>query len=191
MNKEIRNSHNDGRKQAQLGDKTMQKHCRKLSPRMPKSGRVAFGLTVLAGLMAQAYAQEAAPKADLGQVVVHGYQASLESSTRDKREAVGFQDSIFAEDMGKFPDSNIAESLARIPGVTVNREITGEGQSIAIRGLGSSFTRVLMNGAPVAVTVGNGQSTNAQLEDCAGAAIGLQLLAGPPNFLLQLRELAV
>jgi TonB-dependent receptor len=53
--------------------------------------------------------------------------------------------------MGKFPDTNLAESFNRIPGVTIAREIDGEGTTIAIRGLGSSFTRVLLNGAPVAV----------------------------------------
>uniref|UniRef100_UPI00262054AD TonB-dependent receptor n=1 Tax=Asticcacaulis sp. TaxID=1872648 RepID=UPI00262054AD len=65
--------------------------------------------------------------------------------------ATGFQDSIFAEDIGKFPDTNIAESFNRVPGITINREVSGEGLNIAIRGLGTNFTRVLLNGAPVAV----------------------------------------
>jgi TonB-dependent receptor len=81
---------------------------------------------------------------------VTGIRASLESSANAKRNAVGFIDSISAEDMGKFPDSNIAESISRIPGVTLTREITGEGLQIQIRGLGTNFTRVLLNGAPVA-----------------------------------------
>src|SRR5436305_498652 len=60
-------------------------------------------------------------------IVVTGYRASLQSSTNAKKNSVGFTDSIFAEDIGKFPDTNIAESFNRIPGVTIAREVTGEG----------------------------------------------------------------
>lgn len=112
--------------------------------------------TVLAGLISQAYAQQAAapasaPKAQETQTItVTGYRASLDNAANAKRNDIAFSDSIYAEDMGKFPDTNIAESIARIPGLTVTREITGEGLQIQIRGLGTSFTRVLLNGAPVA-----------------------------------------
>jgi len=84
-------------------------------------------------------------------IVVTGYRASLQSQTNAKRSSIGFTDTIFAEDIGKFPDTNIAESVNRIPGVTISREVTGEGANVAIRGLGTNFTRVLLNGAPVAV----------------------------------------
>ncbi|MES2582969.1 MAG: TonB-dependent receptor [Pseudomonadota bacterium] len=129
-------------------------------------------MTALASLMAQAYAQQApaaaqpAPAA-LQTVEVTGYRASLETSTRDKREAVGFQDSIFAEDLGKFPDTNIAESINRIPGIQISREITGEGLNIQIRGLGTSFTKILLNGAPVSVaSTGrtDNQNTNREVD---------------------------
>lgn len=116
--------------------------------------QLALGSTLLAGLIAQAYAQTppAQPAQDnkLDTVVVTGIRASLESSANAKKNSVGFIDTITAEDMGKFPDSNIAESISRIPGVTLTREITGEGLQIQIRGLGTNFTRVLLNGAPVA-----------------------------------------
>lgn len=101
-----------------------------------------------------AQAQEASTPANddaLEEVVVTGYRQSLENSTAAKRDAVGFVDAIFAEDMGKFPDTNIAESFNRIPGITIARETSGEGLNIAIRGLGTNFTKVLLNGAPVAV----------------------------------------
>ncbi|WP_250893871.1 TonB-dependent receptor [Croceibacterium selenioxidans] len=84
-------------------------------------------------------------------ILVSGYRASLQSQTNAKRNSTGFTDTIFAEDIGKFPDTNIAESLNRIPGITIGREVTGEGVTIAIRGLGSNFTRVLLNDAPVAI----------------------------------------
>ncbi|MCD2324861.1 TonB-dependent receptor [Sphingomonas sp. IC-56] len=101
---------------------------------------------------AGAQAQPADPSATGNEdIVVTGYRASLQSQTNAKRNSIGFTDTIFAEDIGKFPDINIAESVNRIPGVTISREVTGEGANVAIRGLGTNFTRVLLNGAPVAV----------------------------------------
>lgn len=99
-------------------------------------------------------------------IVVTGFRASLQSQTDAKRDSVGFTDSIFAEDIGKFPDTNIAESVNRIPGVTIAREVTGEGTSVAIRGLGTNFTRVLLNGAPVATASVrfDAQSTNREVD---------------------------
>ncbi|MEI9928284.1 MAG: TonB-dependent receptor plug domain-containing protein [Sphingomonas sp.] len=98
-------------------------------------------------------------------IVVTGYRGSLQSSTNAKKNSTGFTDTIFAEDIGKFPDTNIAESFNRIPGVTISRETTGEGQEVAIRGLGTNFTRVLLNGAPVAIaSTGRTDSQNTNRE---------------------------
>jgi len=99
-------------------------------------------------------------------IVVTGYRASLQSQTNAKRNSVGFTDAIFAEDIGKFPDTNIAESVNRIPGVTISREVTGEGTNVAIRGLGTNFTRVLLNGAPAAVASVrfDAQGTNREID---------------------------
>ncbi len=85
------------------------------------------------------------------EVVVTGYRLSLENAAAAKRESVNFTDSVFAEDIGKFPDLNIAESLNRIPGIQLTREVNGEGLNIAIRGLGTNFTKVMLNGAQIAV----------------------------------------
>ena len=60
-----------------------------------------------------------------------------------KREETAAVDSIVAEDIGKFPDSNLAESMQRIPGVALSRGDGGEGRNIAVRGLGSQFTRAI------------------------------------------------
>jgi TonB-dependent receptor len=143
----------------------MQKPYKKSNPRVYPGGRAVFALTALAGLMAQAYAQDATTS--LETVEITGFRASLETTTKDKREAVGFQDSIFAEDLGKFPDTNIAESINRIPGIQVSREITGEGLNIQIRGLGTSFTKILLNGGAVAVaSTGrtDNQNTNREVD---------------------------
>ena len=96
-------------------------------------------------------------------IVVTGYRSSLAKATNAKRESRNFSDSIFAEDIGKFPDTNIAESFNRIPGITITRDITGEGTNVAIRGLGSNFTNVTLNGAPIAVA--SSGATDAQGTD--------------------------
>ena len=83
---------------------------------------------------------------ELDEMVVTGYRRSLQYSTENKREEKGFTDSIFAEDIGKFPDLNIAESLNRIPGIQLDRDVNGEGLNIGIRGLPQSFTKTLING---------------------------------------------
>src|SRR5687768_10299651 len=103
------------------------------------------------GLATQAEAQTTAAAGDVDEVIITGFRRSLAESTQAKRESASFQDSVFAEDIGKFPDTNLAESFNRIPGVTISREITGEGLNVAIRGLNTNFTRVLLNGAPVAI----------------------------------------
>ncbi len=94
---------------------------------------------------AQAPEQASAEKvADV--IVVTGFRASLEKSIGIKRASLGISDAITAEDIGKFPDLNISESLQRIPGVTLNRNSFGEGQQINLRGLGPEFTLVEVNG---------------------------------------------
>ncbi|MBO9624346.1 MAG: TonB-dependent receptor [Sphingomonas sp.] len=140
-----------------------------------------LGAVLLAGTAWPALAQDAAaPAQDSAapaqdttaqptedeEIVVSGYRASLQSQTNAKRESIGFTDTIFAEDIGKFPDTNIAESVNRIPGVTIAREVTGEGSNVTIRGLGTNFTRVTLNGAPVAVASVrfDAQSTNREVD---------------------------
>jgi TonB-dependent receptor len=80
-----------------------------------------------------------------------GYRNSIEFSTNAKRDATNIVDTVYAEDIGKFPDLNIAESLNRVPGVQLTRDVTGEGKNIQIRGLGTDFTKILFNGNQIAV----------------------------------------
>ncbi|MFS2007479.1 TonB-dependent receptor [Duganella sp. CT11-25] len=108
--------------------------------------------TVLAALIAEmlmtvgASAQTAdAPIDPASQVVVSGIRASLSSSLTTKRLQDGVVDAVSAEDAGKFPDTNIAESLQRVTGVQIQRN-GGEGRYISVRGLGPEFNNVLVNG---------------------------------------------
>lgn len=80
-------------------------------------------------------------------VVVTGIRAALNKAIATKRNADVIVDSIASEDIGKFPDSNIAEALQRIPGVTISTNDQGEGEEITIRGFGGTdFNKILLNG---------------------------------------------
>ncbi|MFV0624382.1 TonB-dependent receptor [Sphingomonas sp. ac-8] len=81
-----------------------------------------------------------------GNIIVTGFRAALDNALALKRQETAAVDSIVAEDIGKFPDSNLAESMQRIPGVALSRGDGGEGRNISVRGLGSQFTRVRING---------------------------------------------
>lgn len=92
-------------------------------------------------------------------IVVTGFRRSLEAALNVKRESVAAVDAIVAEDIAKFPDQNLAESLQRIPGITIQRD-AGEGRAITVRGLGAQFTRVRVNGMETVATSTDGASAN-------------------------------
>ena len=103
---------------------------------------------------AQTGPETAAPAADEPDaIVVTGIRASLASAAKVKRDSVLIVDSISAEDVGKLPDVSIADSLARLPGVTAQR-LEGRDQRLSIRGLGPDFSTTLLNGREQ-VTVGD------------------------------------
>lgn len=79
------------------------------------------------------------------EIVVKGIRGSLTQALQIKRDATGLVDAITAEDVGKFPDKNLAEALQRVPGIVINREF-GEGERVNLRGTGANLTRTLLNG---------------------------------------------
>jgi len=93
-----------------------------------------------------------------GDIVVTGFRASLNAALDTKREATGIVDVIKAEDIADFPDNNLAESIQRIPGVTITRD-QGEGRNITVRGLGPNFTRVRINGIEGLSTTGGADAS--------------------------------
>ena len=119
-----------------------------------------LALSIGLALSGTALAQDTTPPAatDLDTVVVTGYRASVEKALDIKRSESGVVDAIVAEDIGKFPDLNLAESLQRVPGVVITRE-AGEGRNISVRGLGPDFTRVRINGMEALTTVGAGDQS--------------------------------
>ena len=82
-------------------------------------------------------------------IVVTGIRSSLRQSMMEKKESAVVSDGIKAEDLGKFPDLNVAESLQRITGVSIDRS-GGEGQAVTVRGFGPQFNTVLVNGRQLA-----------------------------------------
>lgn len=92
-------------------------------------------------------------------IVVTGFRQSLGAAINLKRQSVGSVDAIVAEDIAKFPDQNLAESLQRIPGISIQRD-GGEGRAITVRGLGAQFTRVRVNGLETVATSTDGASSN-------------------------------
>jgi TonB-dependent receptor len=127
--------------------------------------KMAIGVSALAigGLPATVFAQDAAatmgnpgpseiqpqPPTDApageDDIVVTGIRASLRQSVDLKRDGQGVVDAISAEDIGKFPDTNLAESLQRITGVSIDRS-NGEGQFVTVRGFGPEYNLVTLNG---------------------------------------------
>lgn len=92
-------------------------------------------------------------------IVVTGFRRSLDAALNVKRQSVAAVDAIVAEDIAKFPDQNLAESLQRIPGISIQRD-AGEGRAITVRGLGAQFTRVRVNGMETVATSTDGASAN-------------------------------
>jgi iron complex outermembrane recepter protein len=82
---------------------------------------------------------------DLQEIVVTGIRASLEKSLELKRDATVVMDSINAEEMGRFPDADVADSLEHLPGITISRTTGGEGVSVNVRGLGPQYNITTLN----------------------------------------------
>src|SRR6478735_2365081 len=146
------------------------------------STRASFGLLVGASVIAlatpQAAAAQTAPAQDdttaaantpepgtapatatpNDSIVITGIRASLRQSMDIKKNAIGVVDAISAEEMGKFPDTNLAESLQRITGVSIDRQ-NGEGSFVTVRGFGPEYNLVLLNGRQMPTsTLGDGGS---------------------------------
>jgi iron complex outermembrane receptor protein len=121
---------------------------------------VAMALSGVAQAQSTTAPQPASPAVtEVEEVVVTGFRRSLDAALNVKRQSVSGVDVIVAEDIAKFPDQNLAESLQRIPGISIIRD-GGEGRAITVRGLGSQFTRVRVNGMEAIATTADGASAN-------------------------------
>lgn len=108
---------------------------------------LAQGVALALGAMtfSSAMAQNAPQEEVIEEIVTVGIRSSLKASMDVKRQSKGVVDAITAEDIGQFPDTNLAESLQRITGVSIDRS-RGEGSKVTVRGFGPQFNLVLLNG---------------------------------------------
>ncbi|WP_153067203.1 TonB-dependent receptor plug domain-containing protein, partial [Steroidobacter cummioxidans] len=128
---------------------------------MPESKNGLLSASILVALASSgaaiAQGSGAAPTetSSLEEVVVTGIRESLQRNLDMKREATGVVDVISSEDIGKFPDSNVAASLQRIPGVSIQRAGTrGEPTGITVRGFGGDFNETLFDGRRISTAAG-------------------------------------
>ncbi len=115
-------------------------------------------------------------------IQVTGMLSSIKEATRIKRHDLGMVDAIVAEDIGKFPDTNLAESLQRIAGVSIDRS-GGEGNKVTVRGMGPAFNLVTLNGRQMP-NAGAGRSfefSNIAAEMVSGVEIYKTASAAAPS----------
>jgi iron complex outermembrane receptor protein len=133
-----------------------------------RSGCSIVALAFMGALSATAASAQTAPAPaasdTVDEVVVTGFRESLRSALNIKRGSSGVVDAIKAEDIADFPDANLAESIQRVPGVSITR-VAGEGRTITVRGLPPAFTRVRINGMEA-------QSTSGATTSDRGANLG-------------------
>jgi len=133
----------------------------RLTPALARSAS-ALAVAVCLAVPGAAYAQDTQEE-EQPEIVVKGIRGALDESMNIKRNSDGVVDSISSEDIGKFPDTNLAESLQRIPGVSINR-VNGEGSEVTARGFAGSFNLVTLNGrqmpAANVVAVGGDQNVD-------------------------------
>ncbi|MEQ8934839.1 MAG: TonB-dependent receptor plug domain-containing protein, partial [Amphiplicatus sp.] len=120
-----------------------------------RAALLLFGSVSSLALAAPAHAQE---EAGSDEIVVTGIRGSLLSSANIKRNASGVVDAITAEDIGAFPDSNLAESIQRISGVSIDRS-NNEGSKVTVRGFGPEFNLITLNGRQMPTSSLQGDST--------------------------------
>ena len=96
-----------------------------------------------------AHAQDAPAAPEEPEIIVTGIRASVRESIEAKRDLGVVSEVITAEDIGKFPDKNVAEALQRVPGIVINREF-GEGERVSLRGTAPNLTKTLINGHAIA-----------------------------------------
>lgn len=147
-----------------------------MKPTLFNKSQVAIAVSVVltAGLMLPVQAQQVEVEAEAEAqdinveiIQVKGIRGSLARSMNMKREGSGVVDAISAEEMGKFPDTNLAESLQRITGVSVSR-VNGEGSQITVRGFGPAFNLITLNGRQMP---GTGYSRSYNLENLSAEGV--------------------
>lgn len=128
-----------------------------LTQRRCRATPIALAVSGALLTLASAHAQTASAQPE-STVVVTGYRYAIQKSLDQKRDANSIVEVITAEDIGKFPDKNVADALQRVPGVIIDRS-GGEGKNVSVRGLSSELTLTQLNGNYIATAESNGDPT--------------------------------
>src|SRR5882724_3236230 len=145
--------------------------------RYRRIGSAALGTAISIAVSAALHAADTSDSADaIQEVVITGIRHSLSSAAERKRNSDIVMDSITSEDLGKFPDANVAESLQRIPGVSIDRN-NGEGQFVTVRGMGPQFNTVLFNGRTLASGTKD-ETTGRVLREFSFDLLAAELISG-------------
>ena len=126
--------------------------------RLTQAVSLAVGVALSTSVTAQ---ETVADEAVMEEVVVTGIRSSLKRAMDTKRDSQGVVDAITAEDIGDFPDTNLAEALQRVTGVAIDRQ-RGEGTTVTVRGFGADFNLVTLNGRQMPTHSGLGRSFDFQ-----------------------------
>jgi TonB-dependent receptor len=164
-------------KQLQSGDT---RAVDRLSSILPPTRRTAlsFAIAIALGMPGMVHAQAApAAEGELEEIVVTGIRAGIQSAIATKQEAMSIVESISAEDIGKLPDTSIAESISRLPGLTSQRA-EGRASAISLRGTDPGFTSALLNGREQATT---GDNRNVEFDQYPSELISQVIVYKTPD----------
>jgi iron complex outermembrane receptor protein len=145
-------------------------------PRRPVGSRTAIASAVLMlGAAGTALAQQAQPPAQT--ITVTGIRSGIENAINVKKNADSIVEAISAEDIGKLPDTSIAESIARLPGLAAQRS-AGRASQVSIRGMAPDFSTTLLNGREMAST---GDSRSAEYDQFPSELVNSVLIYKTPD----------
>lgn len=164
-------------KQLQSGDTRV---VDRFSSILPPTRRTAlsFAIAIALGMPGMVHAQAApAAEAELEEIVVTGIRAGIQSAIATKQESMSIVESISAEDIGKLPDTSIAESISRLPGLTSQRA-EGRASAISLRGTDPGFTSALLNGRE---QVSTGDNRNVEFDQYPSELISQVIVYKTPD----------
>ena len=144
----------------------------------PVSKAVSFALTGLLASTASGKTDVTIDSPVIEEVIVTGIRSSLQRAQDLKRYSSGVVDAITAEDIGDFPDTNLAEALQRVTGVAIDRQ-RGEGSTVTVRGFGADFNLVTLNSRQMPTHSGLGRSFD--FADIAAESVSGVEIYKPPE----------
>ncbi len=154
----------------------------RLSTRGASIYALLFSCSVFLGSPTAVMAQDDADESgEIEEIVVHGIRYSQELAIGVKRNAIGVVDAISADDMGRLPDKNAAESVDRLPGVSVTTD-QGEGRYVVIRGVSASLNNLTINGVSAGSPESDGGGRAAPLDVVGGDMLnGIEVIKTPTS----------